>query len=248
MGKIRADVLMVQLGLAESRERARTLIMAGRARVGTTVLVKPATMLDETAAMELIAPERFVSRGGHKLEGALESFAIEVAGLACMDLGASTGGFTDCLLQHGAASVLAVDVGRAQLHAKLRDDPRVTLLEGTNARDLPELPPDIGFFVADLSFISLRKVLPSVEAQVAGDVPGVVLFKPQFEAGRADVPRTGVIKDVELRARMVAEFQEWLVAAGWQVRGMIESPIRGGEGNVEYLVYLATPARRASEC
>lgn len=239
---------MVQLGLAESRERARTLIMAGRARVGTTVLVKPATMLDESTAMELIAPERFVSRGGHKLEGALESFAIDVTGLACMDLGASTGGFTDCLLQHGAASVLAVDVGRAQLHAKLRDDPRVTLLEGTNARDLPKLPTDIRFFVADLSFISLRKVLPSVEIHVAPDVAGVVLFKPQFEAGRADVPRTGVIKDEELRARLIAEFQEWLAEAGWQVRGMIESPIRGGEGNVEYLVYLATPARRASAC
>ena len=248
MGKIRADVLMVQLGLAESRERARTLIMAGRARVGTTVLVKPATMLDESAPMELIAPERFVSRGGHKLEGALDSFAIDVTGWACMDLGASTGGFTDCLLQRGAASVLAVDVGRAQLHQKLRDDPRVTLLEGTNARDLPELPLEVQFFVADLSFISLRKVLPSVETHVAPGVPGVVLFKPQFEAGRADVPRTGVIKDAELRTRLLEDFQGWLIFANWQVRGVIESPIRGGEGNVEYLVYLATPAGKASAC
>jgi 23S rRNA (cytidine1920-2'-O)/16S rRNA (cytidine1409-2'-O)-methyltransferase len=248
MGKIRADVLMVQLGLAETRERAKTLIMAGRARVGTTVLVKPATMLDEAAPMELIAPERFVSRGGHKLEGALNTFAIEVAGMACMDLGASTGGFTDCLLQHGATSVLAVDVGRAQLHQKLRDDPRVTLLEGINARDLPDLPVEVRFFVADLSFISLRKVLPSVETKVDGGVPGVVLFKPQFEAGRADVPRTGVIKDGELRERLLNEFQDWLVSAGWEVRGVIESPIRGGEGNVEYLVYLTTPARKVSAC
>lgn len=248
MGKIRADVLMVQLGLAETRERARTLIMAGRARVGTTVLIKPATMLEETAPMELIAPERFVSRGGYKLEGALDAFAIDVTGIACMDLGASTGGFTDCLLQHGAASVLAVDVGRAQLHQKLREDPRVTLLEGTNARALPDLPVDIRFFVADLSFISLRKVLPSVEARVAGGTSGVVLFKPQFEAGKAEVPRTGVIKDEQLRSRLVSEFEAWLAAAGWDLRGVIESPIRGGEGNVEYLVYLATPVRKVSEC
>lgn len=239
---------MVQLGLVETRERARTLIMAGRARVGTTVLVKPATMLDESAALELIEPERFVSRGGYKLEGALDGFALSVDGLACMDLGASTGGFTDCLLQRGAVSVLAIDVGRAQLHQKLRDEPRVTLAEGTNARDLPELPVEIQFFVADLSFISLRKVLPSVEHRVAPGVPGVVLFKPQFEAGRADVPRTGVIKDVELRERVLAEFQTWLGEAGWQVFGVIESPIRGGDGNMEYLISLATPARKASAC
>lgn len=239
---------MVQLGLVETRERARTLIMAGRARVGTTVLVKPATMLDESAELELIAPERFVSRGGYKLEGALDGFALNVDGLACMDLGASTGGFTDCLLQHGAVSVLAIDVGRAQLHQKLRDDSRVTLLEGTNARDLPELPVEVQFFVADLSFISLRKVLPSVQQRIAPATPGVVLFKPQFEAGRADVPRTGVIKDVALRERVLAEFQAWLAEAGWQVSGVIESPIRGGDGNMEYLLCIATPDRKASAC
>jgi 23S rRNA (cytidine1920-2'-O)/16S rRNA (cytidine1409-2'-O)-methyltransferase len=205
-------------------------------------------MLDETAPMELIERERFVSRGGHKLEGALTGFAIDVTGLDCMDLGASTGGFTDCLLQHGAASVLAVDVGRAQLHQKLRDDARVTLLEGTNARDLPELDRDVRFFVADLSFISLRKVLPSVESRVAGGIHGVVLFKPQFEAGRADVPRTGVIKDVELRDRLLHEFREWLAATGWQVHGVIESPIRGGDGNVEYLLHVETPVREGSAC
>ncbi len=242
MPKVRADVLLVERGLVESRERARVLIMAGKARVGTTVLVKASTMLDAAAAIELIESERYVSRGGYKLEGALDQFAIDVTGLRCLDLGASTGGFTDCMLQRGAVSVVAVDVGKAQLHAKLRNDARVTLLDNTNARALPELPP-IDFFVGDLSFISLRKVLPSVEMRVAPGTPGVVLFKPQFEAGREFVPRTGVIKDEELRARLVAEFLAWLAEQSWQTRGVIESPIRGGDGNVEYLVSLATPAR-----
>lgn len=231
---------MVERGLAESRERAQVLIMAGKARVGTTTLVKASTMLDSSTEIELIAPERFVSRGGYKIEGALEQFEIDVTGLRCLDLGASTGGFTDCLLQRGAVSVVAVDVGKAQLHAKLRADARVTLLDNTNARALPELPP-IDFFVADLSFISLRKVLPSVASRLAPQTPGMILFKPQFEAGREFVPRTGVIKDEELRQRLLAEFFEWLDSEGWLRRGVIESPIRGGDGNVEYLVFVVSP-------
>lgn len=241
MARIRADVLMVQRGLAETRERAQRLIMAGRARVGTNVLVKPATMLDESAPLELSEPERYVSRGGYKLEGALHAFAIDVAGRRCLDLGASTGGFTDCLLQRGAASVLAVDVGRAQLHQRLREDTRVTLMEGLNARALPELPP-IDFFVADLSFISLRKVLPSVAGRLPPRTPGVVLFKPQFEASPADIPRGGVIRDVELRERLLRDFAAWLDAKHWTVLASIESPIAGGDGNVEYLLHLEVPA------
>jgi 23S rRNA (cytidine1920-2'-O)/16S rRNA (cytidine1409-2'-O)-methyltransferase len=240
MPRVRADVLLLERGLAETRERARRLIMAGRVRVGTETLVKPATLLDSAAPIELIEPERYVSRGGLKLEAALDAFAIGVTGLRCLDLGASTGGFTDCLLQHGAASVLAVDVGRAQLHQKLRQDRRVTLLEGVNARDLPELPP-IDFFTADLSFISLTKVLPSVAARVAPGTRGVVLLKPQFEAGPADVPRGGVIRDPSVRERVRAQFVAWCEDAGWRVLGTIESPIRGGEGNVEYLVHLESP-------
>jgi 23S rRNA (cytidine1920-2'-O)/16S rRNA (cytidine1409-2'-O)-methyltransferase len=240
MPKIRADVLLVERGLAETRERARQLIMAGRARVGTTTLVKPATMLDSAAAIEVDEPERYVSRGGHKLEAALAVFEIDPSGLRCLDLGASTGGFTDCLLQHRAASVIAVDVGRAQLHQRLREDPRVTLIEGTNARDLPELPP-IDLFVADLSFISLRKVLPSVASRVGPGTAGLVLLKPQFEAGRAEVPRGGVIRDASVRERVRDEFVAWALAAGWTVLGVIESPIRGGSGNIEYLVHLTSP-------
>ena len=240
MPRVRADVLLVERGLAETRERARKLIMAGRARTGTLRLVKPATMLETTAPIELTELERYVSRGGHKLEGALDAFNLDVTGLRCMDLGASTGGFTDCLLQHGAASVLAVDVGRAQLHQKLRDDPRVTLIEGTNARNLPELPP-IDFFVADLSFISLRKVLPSVQRRVPPRTMGVVLLKPQFEAGPADVPRGGVIRDSAVHDRVRTEFTAWASGEGWDVGGVIPSPIKGGDGNLEYLLRIRTP-------
>lgn len=240
---MRADLLMVANGLAESREAAQRLIMAGRVRVGTLTLVKAATLLEDDAAIVVTEQERFVSRGGLKLDAALEQFGLDVCGLACMDLGASTGGFTDCLLQRGAASVLAVDVGRAQLHSKLRDDPRVTLLEGTNARDLPEVGP-IAFFVADLSFISLRKVLPAVAGRLAGATPGVVLLKPQFEAGPAAVPRGGVIKDSRVHDRVRDEFVAWATGSGWPICGIIASPIRGGDGNLEFLVHLTSPAER----
>lgn len=246
MSRVRADVLLVERGLAETRERARRLIMAGRARVGTRVLVKPATLLDSESPIELTAAERYVSRGGLKLESALDRFAIDVAGWPCMDLGASTGGFTDCLLQRGAVSVLAIDVGRAQLHQRLREDPRVTLLEGTNARALPALPP-IDLFVADLSFIALSKVLPSVAARTAAGTEGVVLLKPQFEAGPADVPRGGVIRDPVVHQRVKSEFLAWVTGAGWTVCGIMASPIRGGDGNLEYLLHLKTPGHRPRE-
>lgn len=289
MPKLRADLALHARGLAESREAAQRLIAAGRVRAGTLVLVKASQMVAEDADLVVSEPERYVSRGGLKLEGAFTAFAIDPTGRACLDLGASTGGFTDCLLQHGAASVLAVDVGRAQLHAKLRNDPRVTLLEGTNARNLPDLAiydrrltidapsqgdteeqaeiadrqsqipplhsrtptangePPISLFVADLSFISLRKVLPSVAHRLARGTEGVVLLKPQFEAGPKDVPRGGVIKDADVLERVQREFLEWLGGTGWHVYGMIASPIRGGDGNTEYLVHLRTPTTTPDE-
>jgi 23S rRNA (cytidine1920-2'-O)/16S rRNA (cytidine1409-2'-O)-methyltransferase len=208
--------------------------------VGTTTLVKPSALLDPGAAIELVEPERFVSRGGYKLEAALAAFEIDAHGKRCLDLGASTGGFTDCLLQRGAVSVLAIDVGRAQLHQSLRDDPRVTLLDGTNARALPKLPP-IDLFVADLSFISLRIVLPSVARRLAPGTPGVLLFKPQFEAGKADVPRGGVLRDEAVRDRVLQEFVEWARAEDWQPRPPLVSPIAGGSGNIEFLLAVTVP-------
>lgn len=247
MPRIRADLLLLERGLAETRESARRLIMAGQVRVGTTVLVKPATLLDAAAQVDVIQPPRYVSRGGLKLEAALDHFNINVTGLRCLDIGASTGGFTDCLLQRGAASVLAVDVGRAQLHAKLRADPRVELREGINARDLPVLGP-IDFFVADVSFISLRRILPSVQIRTHPGTIGAVLLKPQFEAGPAEVPRGGVIRDPKVRERVLADFENWLHEHRWTLHGVIPSPIQGGDGNVEYLLHLATPTGSSGEC
>jgi 23S rRNA (cytidine1920-2'-O)/16S rRNA (cytidine1409-2'-O)-methyltransferase len=238
---MRADLLLVRQGLADSRERAQRLIMAGRVTVGTTTLVKPATLLDESTVIAVAEPERYVSRGGLKLEAALERFGTDVTGLRCLDIGASTGGFTDCLLQHGAASVLAVDVGRAQLHQRLREDDRVTLREGINARSLPELPP-IGFFVADVSFISLRKILPSVAERTAPGTPGVVLLKPQFEAGPSDVPRGGVIRDGSVRKRILEGFAAWAEGESWKVSSTMDCPVSGARGNVEFLLSLSTPA------
>ena len=246
MARVRADQLLVSRGLADSRERARRLIMAGRARSGTTTLVKPATLLDEAAPLDLREDERYVSRGGRKLEAALDAFAIDVGGLRCLDVGASTGGFTDCLLQRGAASVLAVDVGRGQLHPRLRGDARVTVMERLNARALPPLPP-LDFFVADVSFISLRKVLPPAAARLPAATPGLVLLKPQFEAGPARAPR-GVVRDEAVRDEVRAAFRGWALGEGWEVGGAVDSVLPGARGNREIFVRLTTPARADAPC
>ena len=221
--------------------------MAGRARTGTLTLVKPATLLDEAAPLDLREVERYVSRGGRKLEAALDTFAIDVTGMRCLDVGASTGGFTDCLLQRGATSVLAVDVGRGQLHQRLREDVRVTAMERTNARDLPELPP-LDFFVADVSFISLRKVLPSVAERLPASSPGVVLLKPQFEAGPADVPRGGVVRDEAVRERVRDEFRQWALDQRWEVLDVVDCAITGERGNREIVVRMRTPDRPEPSC
>ena len=246
MARVRADQLLVRRGLAPSRESARRLIMAGRARSGTTTLVKPATLLDDGAPLDLRESERYVSRGGRKLEAALDAFAIDVRGLRCLDVGASTGGFTDCLLQRGAASVLAVDVGRGQLHQRLREDARVTVMERTNARALPPLPP-LDFFVADVSFISLRKVLPATAARLPAGTPGLALLKPQFEAGPERAPG-GVVRDEAVRAEVRESFRAWALGEGWEVGGARDSALPGPRGNREIFVRLATPARAEAPC
>ena len=247
MARVRADQLLVHRGLAESRETARRLIMAGRARSGTLTLVKPATMLDEGAPLDLSEIEPYVSRGGRKLEAALDTFAVDPDGLRCLDVGASTGGFTDCLLQRGATSVVAVDVGRGQLHQRLREDPRVTSMERTNARDLPELPP-LDLFVADVSFISLRKVLPSVASRLPARTQGVVLLKPQFEAGPADVPRGGVVRDEAVRRRVLDEFRQWAFDEGWEILDSADCAVAGDRGNREIVVHMRTPAPVEPPC
>jgi 23S rRNA (cytidine1920-2'-O)/16S rRNA (cytidine1409-2'-O)-methyltransferase len=242
--KSRLDLLLVERGLAESRTRAQALVMEGKVRVGGQLETKPSRQVDSEAEVVVESPPRFVSRGGEKLEGAFGLWDLDVSGRACLDVGSSTGGFTDCLLQHGAAFVMAVDVGTNQLAYSLRTDPRVWVRENFNARymtsaDLPRTPE---VAVTDVSFISLRLILPPI-ADVL--VPGgciVALIKPQFEVGRGNAPG-GLVRDEELRiaardgiVRFAAD------ELGLELLGLAESPIRGREmGNVEYLSYWKKP-------
>ncbi len=244
----RLDVLVAERGLAESRSRAQALIMAGRVLVEGSVATKAGASVPPTARVELVAPARFVSRGGEKLETALERFAIDVAGERCLDVGASTGGFTDCLLQHGAAHVVALDVGRNQLHERLRGDERVTVLEGVNARRLEPatLPYAPGLVTADVSFISLRLVVPPALACAADPWRALVLVKPQFEAGRRDV-RRGVVRDPEVRRRVLREWCEFVTGAGAAVLGVCDSSVPGPAGNREYVVYMAAAGHPAAQ-
>jgi 23S rRNA (cytidine1920-2'-O)/16S rRNA (cytidine1409-2'-O)-methyltransferase len=238
MPKKRLDILLVERGLAESRAQAQALVMAGRVRGYD----KAGQQVAEDVRLELVAAPPYVSRGGEKLARGLDAFGVDPAGRDCLDLGASTGGFSDVLLQRGAARVLAVDVGYGQLHPKLRDDPRVTVLERTNARSLTELPYAPSLVVCDVSFISVRLVLPPAFALAAPGWEAVVLVKPQFEAGRAEVGR-GVVRDPEVRARTVREVAE--AALAWRARpaGVVDSGLPGPKGNREFLLYLtADPA------
>ena len=240
--KIRADELLFRSGKAESRSQAKILIMAGKVRSGPDSLIaKPAQMLPETTELFVEAPPRFVSRGGEKLAGALERFGVPVSGLNALDIGASTGGFTDCLLQNGAASVVCVDVGHGQLHAKLRNDQRVVSFEKVNARRLDEttLPRErYDLVVGDLSFISLKKVLIPAWNRTKEGGSLIMLIKPQFEASREEVSKTGgVIRDPAVHERVVAEILAFAEEnlAGFSLVGVCESPVLGGDGNKEFL-------------
>jgi 23S rRNA (cytidine1920-2'-O)/16S rRNA (cytidine1409-2'-O)-methyltransferase len=240
MPKQRLDILLVERRLAESREKAQRLIYAGQVLVNGQLASKPGHTFDTGVALEVKAGPRFVSRGGEKLEGAFETFGLKVAGLICLDVGASTGGFTDCLLQHGAAKVFAIDVGKGQLHWKLRNDPRVVVMEEVNARylepaDLPERP---GFAVVDVSFISLTKVLPAVIQTLNIPAELVTLIKPQFEAGRRDVKKGGVVRDEAVRVAIVEKIRVWgTQELGLEWLGVCESPLKGPAGNVEFLAH-----------
>lgn len=224
-------------GLVESRSQARALIMAGAVRVGGRVIDKPGMPLPE-GALEIAGGGRFVSRGGEKLQRALDRFPLDPAGAVCADLGASTGGFTDCLLQAGAARVYAVDVGRGQLHWKLRQDERVVVIERQNARYLESLPEPVALVVADLSFISLALILPTMRRLLAPAGEAVTLVKPQFEAGREAVGKGGVVRDPATHRAVLHRFLDDARREGFLTLGLIPSPLRGPAGNVEFLAHL----------
>jgi 23S rRNA (cytidine1920-2'-O)/16S rRNA (cytidine1409-2'-O)-methyltransferase len=231
--KKRLDVLLVERGLAESRAQAQALVLAGR----VPGYAKPGVQVDEGAELAVTAPPRFVSRGGEKLEHALEAFAVDATGLDCLDVGASTGGFTDVLLQRGAARVIALDVGYGQLHERLRRDPRVVVLERTNARALEELPFPPQLVTCDVSFISVRKALPPALALAAPGWQAVVLVKPQFEAPRGEAAK-GVVRDPEVRRRVVREVAEAALTWGGQTVGVVDSGLPGPKGNREVFLHL----------
>lgn len=239
--KERLDVLMVSRGLAESREQARRLILAGKVTVSGAQNPKPGQQFATDSEIVVQVPEKYVSRGGLKLEAALAGFKVDVEGVACADIGASTGGFTDCFLQHGAARVYAVDVGASQMHPRLQKDPRVLLVEHTNARELsrekfPE-PPRV--CAIDVSFISLTKILPALRATVDTDTQCIALIKPQFEADRAEVSRgKGIIRDPAVHRRILTDLMHQFPTMGWRVHGLMPSPITGGSGNREFLTHL----------
>jgi 23S rRNA (cytidine1920-2'-O)/16S rRNA (cytidine1409-2'-O)-methyltransferase len=243
--RVRADDRLVELGLAASREDAARLVLAGLVLDGTRRVDKAGEMLASGAALTVRTRGRFVSRGGEKLEAALETFGLDVRGATCLDAGCSTGGFTDCLLQRGAARVYAVDVGYGQFAWPLRKDPRVVLLERTNVRavDLDLLAPRPTVVVADLSFVSLAAVLPSLR-RVAAPPPArpvfVLLVKPQFEVERGETER-GVVVSPAVRAAALTRVEEAVVSGGLAVVGTLESPLRGAEGNVEYLMLARAP-------
>ncbi|MGJ3262278.1 MAG: TlyA family RNA methyltransferase [Salinarimonas sp.] len=234
----RADVALVARGHFESRAKAQAAIRAGLVTVDGAPVRKASDPIPDGAAIVAEAPHPWVSRGGVKLAAALDAFAVDPAGQACLDVGASTGGFTDVLLARGARSVVAIDVGRGQLHPRVAADPRVDAREGCDARalDLAALPDPVALIVCDVSFVSLRIALAPVLDQAAPGTRLVALVKPQFEAGRAALDRNGIVRDEATRARVLAEIAAWLAERGWREIGRLPSPIAGGDGNRESLI------------
>lgn len=239
--KKRLDVLLVEKGFFESREKAKAVIMSGCVYVNNQKADKAGSAYDESAAVEVRDNKlRYVSRGGYKLEKAMSVFPISLGGKVTMDIGASTGGFTDCMLQNGADKVYAVDVGYGQLAWKLRGDPRVVNLERTNMRYVTheQVPEDIDFFSVDVAFISLKLILPAARGVCAENAEGVCLIKPQFEAGREHVGKNGVVRDKKIHEAVVDEITAFCLDNGFSVLGLDYSPIKGPQGNIEYLLYI----------
>lgn len=240
MPKQRVDALLVERGLAESRSQAQRLVMAGQVRANGQVVPKASNLLPDEISLEVIKGPRYVSRGGEKLEAGLEQFAVDPAGSVCADVGSSTGGFTDCLLQHGAAKVYAIDVGKGQLHWKLRQDPRVVVMEETNARNVSELPEKVSLVTIDASFISVKTLLPGIKVWLDEKGQLIALIKPQFEAGRQEASRgEGVIRDPEIHRRILSDVLGFTQQNGFGLLGLIRSPLVGPKGNVEFLLWAA---------
>jgi len=244
--RVRLDEFLVQRGQAASREKARALILAGRVTVAGSDRVKPGLLVRPDVPVAIAEGPEFVSRGGHKLAHALSSFTLSPTGLTCADIGASTGGFTDCLLQRGAARVYAIDVGYGQLDWRLRTDPRVVVLERTNARYLEGLPEPVDLVVVDASFISLQTLLPAIThiVRTGGDL--IALVKPQFEAGKDRVGKGGVVRDPGVHREVLSEFARWVEAAQLGLLGLVASPIRGPAGNIEFLAHVRMAPSSAS--
>jgi 23S rRNA (cytidine1920-2'-O)/16S rRNA (cytidine1409-2'-O)-methyltransferase len=233
----RLDVLVTKTGLAESRERAQALILAGKVRVAGETVRRPDRSVREDATIAVDAEPGYASRGALKLAPALEQFGVDPSGRVCADIGASTGGFTDVLLRRGAAKVYAIDVGRGLLHWRLRQDPRVVVIERVNARDLEALPEPVSLVVIDVSFISLEKILPAVKrAAPAAEV--VALFKPQFEVGRAEVGKGGIVRNDSAVEAAVSRFRTWCATNGFDVAAEAPSAVAGAEGNREIFLHL----------
>ena len=239
--KERLDKIIKQRRLIRSRSRAQRMIEAGRVRVDGRILTRPGHPIDTEAEIEILSFEKYVSRGGEKLEAALEYFRLAPKGRICLDVGASTGGFTDCLLQEGASKVYAIDVGHDQIHSKIRRDPRVVVREGINARYLE--PQDVGepvdLIVVDVSFISLKLILPALIDLLAPGGELIVLVKPQFEVGKERLPDDGVVKNASDREAVLADLRSFIASeTPWGLVNEMKSPIEGANGNIEYLFYL----------
>jgi 23S rRNA (cytidine1920-2'-O)/16S rRNA (cytidine1409-2'-O)-methyltransferase len=237
-GRVRLDQVLVAQGLVPSRQRAQAMVRAGLVRVAGALAERPDQMVDPGVSIGLDHAKAYVSRGGDKLAAALDAFGIDPAGRVCLDVGASTGGFTDILLQRGAARVMAVDVGYGQLAWSLRQDPRVTVLERVNIRHLERLPIPADLAVIDVSFISLRLVLPRVRDLLSPPAEVVALVKPQFEVGKGAVGKGGIVRDPEQHRRVLSELRQFAEESGYQVAAEIPSPILGAKGNREFLLYL----------
>ena len=236
--RTRIDALLVERGLVESRQKARAILLAGEIRVDGAPVTKPGVLVANGAAIEVLVRPAFVSRGGDKLAHALETFRFDPSGMTCVDVGASTGGFTDCLLQNGARRVYAVDVGYGVLDYRLRQDDRVVVIERTNARDLAPLSEACDLAVFDVSFIGLEKVIPAVCRSLKPHADLIVLLKPQFQAKREEVGKKGVVKDPAVHAAVVGRFVAWVSENGLRLMGLTMSPVIGPAGNREFLLHL----------